>query len=126
MAEHNEIGALGEQHASRILQQLGYEILERNWRHAKDEIDVIATYGGQLIIVEVKTRSSAVHGEPEEAVKKGKRGKIIKATNAYILETGCSMNVRFDIVSVILHPAGKPYIHHIVDAFYPTLNDKPY
>jgi len=36
------------------------------------------------------------------------------------------MNVRFDIVSVILHPAGKPYIHHIVDAFYPTLNDKPY
>ncbi|HQV75813.1 MAG: YraN family protein [Flavobacteriales bacterium] len=126
MAEHNEIGALGEQYACRFLEQLGYEILERNWRHVKDEIDLIATHEGQLIIVEVKTRSSAVHGEPEEAVKKGKRGKIIKATNAYILATGCSMNVRFDIVSVILHPAGKPYIHHIVDAFYPTLNDKPY
>lgn len=126
MAEHNEIGALGEQHACHFLKQLGYEILERNWRHAKHEIDAIATHAGQLIIVEVKTRSSAIHGEPEEAVKKGKRGKIIKAANAYILATACSMNVRFDIVSVILHPAGKPYIHHIVDAFYPTIHDRPY
>ncbi len=59
-------------------------------------------------------------------VKKGKRSKLIKAANAYIQLTGCDLAARFDIVSVILHPSGKPYIHHIPEAFYPTVHDKPF
>ena len=68
MAEHNEIGALGEQYACRFLEQLGYEILERNWRHVKDEIDLIATHEGQLIIVEVKTLPER-EGRHREAIR---------------------------------------------------------
>jgi putative endonuclease len=126
MAEHNQTGATGEQLACRFLEEAGYEVLERNWKHGKHELDIIARKGPELVVVEVKTRSSDHYGQPEEAVKKGKRGHLIKAANAYVQETGCELGLRFDIISVILHPSGKPYIHHIIDAFYPTLHDRPY
>jgi len=126
MAEHNRTGAEGEQLACRYLEERGFEVLERNWTHGKLEIDIVARHERCIVFVEVKTRSTSQHGEPEEAVKKGKRGKLIKAANAYILATGCDLAARFDIVSVILHPSGKPYIHHIPDAFYPTTHDKPF
>jgi len=126
MAEHNLIGAQGEQYACRFLEDNGYEVLERNWRQARHELDIIARKGRELIIVEVKTRSSDQHGQPEEAVKKGKRGTMIRGANAYVQETGTDLALRFDIVSIILHPSGKPYIHHIQDAFYPTIHDRPF
>ena len=126
MAEHNLIGAHGEQYACRFLLEHGYEVLEQNWRQGRHELDIIARKGPELVIVEVKTRSSDQHGQPEEAVKKGKRGKLIQGANAYVQATGCELALRFDIISVILHPTGKPYIHHIPDAFYPTLHERPY
>jgi len=125
MAEHNKTGQVGEQLASAFLERQGYEILERNWRHGRHELDIVARHGRFLVIVEVKTRSSDLYGQPAEAVKPGKRGKLIKAANAYIEDAGQDLTLRFDIVSVILHPQGKPYIHHITDAFYPTLHDRP-
>ena len=67
MAEHNVLGIQGEQLACQFLEKKGYVILERNWRHAKHELDIIAQDGKELVILEVKTRSSAKHGEPEEA-----------------------------------------------------------
>jgi len=126
MAEHNDIGALGEQYACRFLEELGYEILERNWRFGKDELDIIARTARELVFVEVKTRRSERHGQPEEAVKKGKRSTMIRGANAYVQETTGELALRFDIVSVILHPTGKPYIHHIPDAFYPTVHERPF
>lgn len=126
MAEHNDTGALGEQAACRFLQTIGIEVVERNWRFGKDELDIIARTTRELIIVEVKTRSSDVHGRPEEAVKKGKRSAMVRGANAYVQGTGCTLPIRFDIISVVLHPSGKPYIHHIPDAFYPTVHERPF
>jgi len=126
MAEHNLTGQQGEQLASEYLASNGFEVLERNWRDGRHELDIIARHGHELVVVEVKTRASDRHGQPAEAVKKGKRGLMIKAANAYVRATGCQLGLRFDIVSVILHPSGKPYIHHIPDAFYPTTHDRPY
>lgn len=125
MAEHNRIGQEGERLACAFLQAQGFDVLERNWRDGHHELDIIARHGPELVIVEVKTRSSERHGEPAEAVKAGKRGKLIKAANAYVATMDIDLSLRFDIVSVILHPQGKPYIHHIPDAFYPTLHDRP-
>lgn len=125
MAEHNRTGSEGEQVACRYLEGNGFEVLERNWRHGKHEVDIIARQGQELVFVEVKTRSTDRHGQPEEAVKKGKRAKLFKAANAYIQQSEGELRARFDIVSVILHPSGKPYIHHIPDAFYPTTHDRP-
>lgn len=125
MAEHNVTGKEGERLAGRFLEEQGYEVLERNWRHTRHELDLVARTDRELVIVEVKTRSTDRHGQPEEAVKQGKRGKLIKAANAYVAVTGCTLDLRFDIISVILRPGGKPYIHHIADAFYPTLHERP-
>lgn len=125
MAEHNRTGEEGERLAQEFLEAQGYEVLERNWTHGRFELDIVARKGPELVIVEVKTRSSAQYGEPAEAVRTGKRGKLIKAANAYVNLHGLDLALRFDIISVILHPSGKPYIHHIPDAFYPTLHDRP-
>lgn len=125
MADHNHTGSTGEELACAYLQAHGLEILERNWRHGRHELDIIARTGRELVVVEVKTRSSDQFGQPEEAVKKGKRGRMIKAANAYLGSTASDLAVRFDIVSIVLHTSGKHYIHHIPDAFYPTLHDKP-
>ncbi len=125
MAEHNVTGSEGERLAGEFLEQQGYEVMERNWRHGRHELDIVARKGPELVIVEVKTRSSSQYGQPLEAVKTGKRSKLLQAANAYVQMTGCQLGLRFDIVSIIMHP-NKPYIHHIPDAFYPTANARPY
>jgi putative endonuclease len=125
VAEHNETGFLGERLACDFLEQQGYAVLERNWRHGRHEIDIVARNDRFLVFVEVKTRSSDLYGQPAEAVKPGKRSKLIKAANAYVEDLAQVLTLRFDIISVILHPSGKPFIHHIPDAFYPTIHDRP-
>ncbi len=126
MAEHNLTGSEGEQLACRFLEDAGHAVLERNWKHGRHELDIVARTDRELVIVEVKTRSSDRHGQPEEAVKQGKRGRMIRSANAYIEQTGTVLPVRFDIISIILHPGGKPFINHLRDAFYPTTHDRPY
>ena len=68
MAKHNEIGQFGEQAASDYLEQKGYKILDRNWRHGRAEIDIVAMDGVTLVFAEVKTRSNDLFERPESAV----------------------------------------------------------
>ena len=117
MARHNELGKEGEQRALQMLKTKGYTILETNWRHEKDEVDIIATDKDELVIVEVKTRSTDYFGDPEDAVGPAKARNLIRAAEAYIELNDVDMDVRFDIVSIILKN-GKSTINHIVDAFY--------
>lgn len=69
MAEHNELGKLGEELAVDFLQKNGYDILETNWVFQKAEIDIIAQKDNTLVAVEVKTRSSIDFGLPQDFVK---------------------------------------------------------
>ena len=69
MAEHNELGKLGEELAVEFLRKNGYEILETNWTFQKAEIDIIAQKENILAVVEVKTRSSLEFGLPQDFVK---------------------------------------------------------
>ena len=69
MAEHNELGKLGEEMAVEFLRKDGYTILQTNWTFQKAEIDIIAQKGNALAIVEVKTRSSLEFGLPQDFVK---------------------------------------------------------
>jgi putative endonuclease len=120
MAEHNETGQKGEQLACQHLETNGYEVLARNWRHKNTEIDIIAKHGSTLVIAEVKTRSSNFFGEPELFVNREKQRNLVKAANAYIEKNDLDLDVRFDILSVLL--AGeKMKINHIQEAFYPLL-----
>lgn len=116
MATHNDLGREGEEIAVQYLIKNGYEILERNWRYLKAEIDIIAQNQDHLIIVEVKTRSSVALGNPEDFVDKKKINLLIKATDIYVNEQDIDKNIRFDIISI--HKNGvKLDICHIKEAF---------
>ena len=120
MAEHNDLGKKGEELAAVYLEKKGYRIVEKNWRQWRNEIDLVAMDGKYLVIVEVKTRQSAFFGEPETAVTRDKQKTLIRAANAYVRYKNIDCEVRFDILSVIITKTGEQ-IHHIEDAFYPTL-----
>lgn len=117
MAEHNELGKLGEKLAVDFLQQNGYEILETNWTFQKAEIDIIAQKDSVLAVVEVKTRSSTEFGLPQDFVKPKKIQLLVKAVNEYVVSNDLEVEVRFDIMAI--YKDGKDYkIEHILDAFY--------
>ena len=122
MAEHNELGKKGEEHAKNYLQQKGFSILHTNWRFGKDEIDIIAIdkEKNQLVIVEVKTRMSDYFGEPEIAVTKAKQKFLIRATEVFIMQKNIEQETRFDVIAITV-VSGKFKLNHIENAFYPTL-----
>ena len=119
MADHNETGKQGEAIAVEYLQNKGYVILEQNWHNHHREIDIIATKGNEMAIVEVKCRTGAPLVEPYIAVNRNKQNLLIKAANAYIQKNNIDLETRFDIVSITL---GKEVsIDHIENAFYPRV-----
>ena len=117
MAEHNELGKLGEELAVAFLKENGYVILETNWFFDKAEIDIIAQKGTVLAVVEVKTRSSLEFGLPQEFVKPKKIQLLVKAINEYVTQKDLDTEVRFDIIAI--HKENSEFvIEHIEDAFY--------
>ncbi len=119
MAEHNELGKLGEELALEYLINKGFTILETNWSYGKEEIDIIALNKEFLIIVEVKTRSSLLFGDPAEFVSKQKQRLLIKATQFYVERFHIQQEVRFDIISILSNKY-QTEITHIENAFYPV------
>ena len=117
MAEHNDLGKLGEELAVDFLQQNGYEILETNWTFQKAEIDIIAQKENVLAIVEVKTRSSDDFGLPQDFVKPKKIQLLVKAVNEYVIIKELDVEVRFDIIAILKEGKGFK-IEHIEEAFY--------
>lgn len=118
MASHNELGKQGEEMAAKYLVDLGYEILERNFRYGRDEVDIIAGIEEYIVFVEVKTRANNFLGEPEEAVSNQKQNRIIKVANHYLIENDLDNEGRFDIFGVIINQNQKS-IKHIKEAFKP-------
>ena len=117
MAEHNELGKLGEELSVEFLQKNGYAILETNWTFQKAEIDIIAQKDNVLVIVEVKTRSSIDFGSPQDFVKPAKIQLLVKAVNEYVISNDLDLDIRFDIIAV--YKEGKEFkIEHLEDAFY--------
>ena len=117
MADHNDLGKLGEELAVEFLRKNGYEILETNWTFQKAEVDIIAKKENILAIIEVKTRSSLDFGLPQDFVKPKKIQLLVKAVNEYVLSKDLDIEVRFDIIAV--HKEDKSFaIEHLIDAFY--------
>ena len=114
------LGQSGEDIAAKFLSKSGYTLLARNYRRRCGEIDIIAKKGGDLIFVEVKTRSDDYHMHPRHAVTSEKQKSIIYAAENYLKRYNIDKESRFDIISIISN--GKTVeIEHIENAFYPTL-----
>ncbi|MBL6963343.1 MAG: YraN family protein [Bacteroidetes bacterium] len=122
MAEHNELGRKGEDLAAHYLQSKGYRLLHRNWVYEKDEIDLVCFHKDLLVFIEVKTRSSALYGHPEEAVSASKREKLLRVIDAYLNKYQIDQEIRIDILSILIQD-NKEKIYHIEDAIAPDFED---
>ncbi len=123
MAEHLRTGAAGEQLACQWLEARGVPVLHRNWRHGRDEIDIVAQEGRFLLVVEVKTLGSSRWTDPERAVDLHKRRSLMRAANALLEQADSDLEVRFDVIAITHTPQG-PEILHIPGAFYPLLDEQ--
>ncbi len=120
MAENHDFGKKGEDEAENLLKSKGFEILGRNVRIAGNEMDIVAKKEHLLVVAEVKTRSYATMGEPEEFVSKKQQQNLIKAANAYVTQKNLNVDVRFDIISIVKNQY-QTTVRHIEDAFYPVM-----
>ena len=120
MGQKHILGDKGETIAKDYLIEKNYLILEKNWRHLKAEIDLIAQKEDCIVFVEVKTRSSINFGSPESFVSEKQQKRIILAANEYLQKNDIQSEARFDIISITID-SKKGTIKHIEDAFYPTL-----
>jgi putative endonuclease len=111
-------GKKGEDLATEFLIEEGYEILERNWRFKHIEVDIMARDQNTLIIAEVKTRTGNSYGEPYTAVDYRKQRYLIFAAERYLFSNNLDLEVRFDIISIIMD-GNRPVIEHIKEAFHP-------
>lgn len=97
----HQLGKWGENIAARYLQSKGLKILERNWRCAEGELDIVALDGKTIVIVEVRTRSSGAFGMPEESLTQQKRRHLQMAALAYLQESDRSDSLwRIDVVAI--------------------------
>lgn len=117
MAQHNELGKKGEELAVDFLLKNDYDIIERNYRFEKAEVDIIAQKENILAIVEVKTRSSIDFGNPQDFVKPKQIKNLVKAVDEYVTANDLDVEVRFDIIA-ILKEKGTFKIEHLENAFY--------
>ncbi len=95
------LGQKGEDRAAKHLEKLGYKILERNYRTRAGEIDLIALHRGEVVFVEVKTRTNNAYGAPELAVNPQKQRRMIKAALGYLRYKKLDqVPCRFDVVAI--------------------------
>lgn len=116
MAQHNELGKKGEQLAVNFLIKKDYQIIERNYRFDKAEVDIIAKQKDTLAIIEVKTRSSKDFGNPQDFVKPKQIKNLVKAVDEYVTVNDLDVEVRFDIIAIVKEKKGYK-IEHLEDAF---------
>jgi putative endonuclease len=114
------LGNFGEAAAAAHLAQQGYELLERQWHISTGEIDLIARHDGQLVFVEVRTRSSSSYGSPEESITAAKQARLIALAYAY-LEAHSLLDAtpwRIDVVAVEVdqHSGRISRLEHVVNA----------
>ena len=119
---HLVVGRWGESLAEAHLRAVGLRIRARRLRVGRrDEIDLLAQDGQQLVFVEVKTRRAETFGRPIAAVDRAKRVRMSRAAVRYIRRLrDPKIFFRFDVVEVIgcpEDPPGEVIVRHIPNAF---------
>jgi putative endonuclease len=111
------LGKEGERIAERFLLKKGYRLVERNYRCAAGEIDLIVLDRRVVVFVEVKTRTGNTFGTPLEAVEFRKQQKMIQAAQYFLAYKGLQQrDARFDVVG-ISWSGREPSVEHIANAF---------
>lgn len=117
MNEKQIEGKMGEEEATKYLENEGYKIICNNFRCMQGEIDIIAKDKKELVFIEVKTRTNKKYGEAKEAVDRTKKTHIYKAAGYFLYKYKLeSTFVRLDVIEVYIRN-GRFTINHIKQAF---------
>ncbi|MDR1784949.1 MAG: YraN family protein [Spirochaetaceae bacterium] len=111
------VGDGGEEKAARFLQGAGYEILRRQWRTRRGEVDIIAKKGDLVVFAEVKTMPRGCYDTLERLLDTRKQKRIIETAKFFLADfrqyNECF--IRFDVLIVDMH--GTDSVRHIENAF---------
>jgi putative endonuclease len=117
MPRHTDLGKKGEQLAADWLVRNGYEILHRNWRHGRYEVDIIAGRAGIIHILEVKCRRSGAYGRPEESVNRKKIGHILQGASGWLFQFPGHTRVQYDVLAITLRGNAEPEYFLLEDVY---------
>ena len=120
--EIEDTGKKGEEMAREYLVAKAYSILDFNWHHGHKEIDIVARQGDEIVVVEVKTRAENYAEEPWEAVTSSKIRNIVEVADAWLRIHKVDLEVRFDVISILLKKDGRYSLEHFEGAFLPPVN----
>ena len=114
MRAKDVLGRLGEDAAVGHLAGLGWMIIDRNWRCLEGELDIVAHDGSDLVVCEVKTRSSAAYGTPIEAITPAKAARLRRLTSRWLAAQGIGpAPVRIDVLGLVRAGPGRFEIEHL-------------
>jgi putative endonuclease len=114
------LGKQGEDLARNFFEQLGFELVEANFRFERAETDLILKDDSKklLLFVEVKTRSNKAYGEPEESITERKMQQMIKSAQGFLMmyPEYEDYDKRFDVAAIMIEK-GVEKINHIENVF---------
>lgn len=97
-----ETGSVYEKQAELIILKKGYNIIEKNYKNRKGEIDIIASIDKELVFIEVKYRKTNHYGEGIESIDINKMQKIFFTALYYISQNNLeNISYRFDCISFL-------------------------
>lgn len=115
MRAKDAVGRYGEDVAARYVLDAGWRVLDRNWRGADGELDLVALDGRELVAVEVKTRSGVGFGYPAEAVTARKVARLRRLTAQWVAAHDVRPgSIRIDVIAVLLPRRGAAQVEHLV------------
>jgi putative endonuclease len=101
-------GRRGERLAAEYFDSIGARLLERNFHVQYAEVDLIYEHEGDLVAVEVKTRSVLDLAAPEECVSPAQLRRIFRGLATYAQDNELDeMPFRIDVIAIVLAPDGE-------------------
>lgn len=116
MADKDHLGRAGEERAAQYLTERGYTILDRNWRCPDGEIDLVASVGADLVVVEVKTRRGEAFGHPWSAVDARKQARLWRLGAAWAAahpQCARGRRLRLDAIGIVGRDPGTASVEHL-------------
>lgn len=117
MAAKDDLGRAGEDRAVQHLESRGYLVLDRNWRCAQGELDIVAREGDALCFIEVKTRRGSGFGHPFDAVDERKRRRLWQLAHAWVRahRDAGARTMRIDVIGIIGPSPATGTLEHLED-----------
>ncbi|GGA89418.1 YraN family protein [Puia dinghuensis] len=117
MPSNTEIGSRGEMLAAQWLTKQGFDILKRNFRHGRYEVDIIAGRNAILHFIEVKSRRSITYGHPEESISRKKLEHILQGAAGWLCQWPGYRRVQYDVLAITIRNGAPPEYAFFEDVY---------